>query len=570
MLDAVGSKLSPIVKPLKALVKEEAVLTTVMGRPAGMLDFVAEMAVMLGGNPDTPEKVKTVKKLIQVAIEIDSMYQSMKELTGDTDCFAFGYAFNFVRGSGFTKVGESDLAAAFPPGQGVYNTGDVIQNVVKSLKEACTEKARRIRSRRGLKEIAEKAKKLVQDLKDSKYFKVPLLENPALALGLFSGKTVDIVEFTSPRAEIGADFTISIPIWSPPKIDIIIGGGVSISAQIIMGFDTSGIVQAIAQKQPLLAFDGFYILTERKKEDGSYEKLYQVSVTGYIELGVQLSIVIAKASAVGRITVIIDIGLVDPLGIGNPDRGKLRISTIALAFAARGAAAFMDMFRIRLRIILTLTIKIEIWFFGWSTVWKWSKSITVFDEVFEPEPFLQLADITDDGTLYVRIDRANNFVGSLSTVDVTVAHVSGEGGAESISIAVKTSYAFAERSSRQTFVGVRRIVQSSSNTVGSKPVILTVRGVLSNHQLEGNPHQTNHDLVLDFVDENSGVGGELSLDGDYSELVGASTIKFKHFRDVQVLLGKHLLRPHIATNPRKHHLDCSALSITSAVSPLCC
>ena len=529
VLVSVSEKLSPIVKPMRQLTKTNDILTTIMDRPSSMLDFLVEMAAILGDNPEAAEKAKSVKKLIEVVIEIDDILLKIKELVGDTECFALGYLYNFDKG--FKKVDENELATTFPQQQGVQ---DLFRDVVKSLQDGCG-----VTRRRGRRGLAEKAKALKEKIMNSKYFKVPMLSNPGSALGLLSGKTVDIVEFTSPRAEIGVDFSITIPIWSPPKIDIIIGGGVSVSAQIIMGFDTSGIMQAIAQKKPLLAFDGFYILTERKKEDGSFEKIYQVTVTGYIEIGLQLSVFVARASASGRITAIIDIGLVDPLGIGNPDRGKLRISTIALAFAVRGLAAFMDLFRIRLRLILTLSVKVEVLaLIKYVTVWEYSKSFTLLDKTFEPEAFLQLAEITNDGALYIMVNRASGFAGSLDTVDITVAHVAGEGGAETISIAVDSSYEFAQRSSRQTFENVNKIIQSSSQTIASKPVSLTMRGVKSATELQGNPYQNNHNVVFDFTEETDGVGGDLVQDQGYTVLNGLpSTIKFKHFEDVKLLFG---------------------------------
>ena len=160
-------------------------------------------------------------------------------------------------------------------------------------------------------------------------------------MGLFSGKTVGIIEFTPPPAEFGTDFLVTIYPLPASPFYIEIGGGASIKAEIIMGYDSSGIQQAVAQKNALLALDGFYILTERKKEDGTYEKLYQVTVTAYLDLGIALNWGPLKIKVGGKIEVKIEVGLVDPLGIGNPDRGKLRISTIMLAFAAKGAAAFM-------------------------------------------------------------------------------------------------------------------------------------------------------------------------------------------------------------------------------------
>ena len=128
----------------------------------------------------------------------------------------------------------------------------------------------------------------------------------------------------------------------------------------------------------------------------------------------------------GRITVIIKVGIVDPLGIGNPNRGKLRISTLILAFIALGASAFEKLFRFKITITLTFYVRVEFWAFTWSTIWSWEKSITLFVFEFEPEPFLQLADIKPDGTLYVMVGRAKYFAGNWPSVTVTVAHVKGE------------------------------------------------------------------------------------------------------------------------------------------------
>ena len=229
VLDAVSSKLSPIVKPLKSLTKEQKVLTTIMGRPSSMLDFLVEMATMMGGDSGAAEKAKSVKKLIEVVVEIDDMIQQITTLAGDTECFALGYVYNFVRkpnGTGFQRVNQEDLAVVFPQQQGLQ---ELFQDVAQSLMDACAAQQRRSRRSRGRRatccgpgggvtcagvgvecSLGEKAKEVMEAIKNSKYFNVPLLKNPALALGLLAGKTLDIVEFTSPKAEFGVDFSMYV------------------------------------------------------------------------------------------------------------------------------------------------------------------------------------------------------------------------------------------------------------------------------------------------------------------------------------------------------------------------
>ena len=210
------------------------------------------------------------------------------------------------------------------------------------------------------------------------------------------------------------------------------------------------------------------------------------------------------------------------------------------AFIALGGEAFLKLFRVRVQIIFTLTVKIEIWILEWFTAWKWSHSITLYDETFEPEAFLQLAEIKSDGTLYVMIERASYFAGTFPSVDVTVAHVAGEAGAESVSIAVLTSYSFAGKSSRQTFENVAKVIQASANTVSSKDVTVTMVGVLSNAVLEGNTKKLNHKLFIDYRDDKSGVSGALSFAKGVTTLSGMSSpLAFsKTFNTVELLMGE--------------------------------
>ena len=500
ILDQIGGKLRPIVKPLKELVKEHAMLSKIMGRPAGILDFTAEMAGLMG-HPKASKKVATVKRLVKVVVEIDNMINLIAGLTGGGSCFQMGDVLSLAAAakrsktpssaaaSGAQKSGSPAVARAqkkpASSGFAAHNVGELggffnesikglLENVVYSLHERCGMVTRIRPGRRRARRRNPKKEKDSGAVKDKLkgMFRLPMLENPSSAMGLFTGKTVGIVEFTSPPVEFGVDFAVEIQIYTPPTIALEIGGGVSIAASIIMGYDSSGIQQAIAQKNPLLALDGFYILTERKNEDGTYEKLYQVTVTAYIDLGFSLSVPFVKIKVGGRITVIIDIGLVDPLGIGNPDRGKLRLSTILLAFAAKGAGAFFELFRFRIRIILKLYAQLIIGLgFLSTTIELFDVSITLFDKTFEPEPFLQLADVVN-GAMYIRTDRAANFVGGGSQVDVSVVHVSGEGGAETISVGVKSTYAFLPASScQQVFIGISKVFQIASHTVpGSKQV----------------------------------------------------------------------------------------------------
>ena len=172
-----------------------------------MVDFMVEMQELMSfpnSDPKIAKRAKTVKKIIEVAIEIDDMLTQIRELIGDTECFALGYVYNFAKrptGAGFDKVDQDELAAVFPQQPGVQ---DLFQDVVTSLQKQCTPPP----GGRTRRDLVDKARKMKERLMKSKYFRIPLLEKPALALGLLSGKTLDLVEFTSPKVEFGVDFTM--------------------------------------------------------------------------------------------------------------------------------------------------------------------------------------------------------------------------------------------------------------------------------------------------------------------------------------------------------------------------
>ena len=314
-LKEISDNLQPIIDPLRDLTKPVSILTRIQGKSSSILDFIA-------ANAPEPYRVKakSVVQLIKIVIALDDIIKMAS--AGDTgDCLVLAQSLQYNKLiKKFIPVSCSTLdplTTGYRLEEDDTLSRQLCTGFVAKAKENCAKapQARRARGFEGdhvvdganvarvrKKTTPKKSKASLAKDKMNKYkknFEIPLLQDPKKAMGLFSGKTVDLIIFNSPKAEFGADFELSINILAAPNIALVIGGGCSISASVIMGFDSYGIQQAIAQKNAALVFDSFYLLTEQQRDNGSWEKLWQVTVTGYIDLGVSLNLLVVKASAGG-------------------------------------------------------------------------------------------------------------------------------------------------------------------------------------------------------------------------------------------------------------------------------
>ncbi|MGH7139623.1 MAG: calcium-binding protein, partial [Pirellulales bacterium] len=143
----------------------------------------------------------------------------------------------------------------------------------------------------------------------------PFLSNPASLVGLLLGQNVNLMTFNMPSLDIGFHWSTGIPIF-PPFLNAEFGGGFNVHLQLGFGFDTEGFFTG----NPL---DGLYI----------DDTAPQVSLTGSLTVGAEVSLVIVTAGVDGGIFANINMQLNDP----NRD-GKVRLSEIE----QEGAACLFD------------------------------------------------------------------------------------------------------------------------------------------------------------------------------------------------------------------------------------
>ncbi len=154
---------------------------------------------------------------------------------------------------------------------------------------------------------------------------IPVLEDPTILFDLISGGDIALVEFDSGPLAIGFQFQKSFgPIYAPPPVMMVIGGGASVTLRIAAGFDTYGIRQAIETGDGAQVLDSLYF----KTIDANGKPIPVVQFTGYLEAGASVSIGILEVGVLGGIKLTVGFYWNDP----NND-GKFRLFEFSDAVA---------------------------------------------------------------------------------------------------------------------------------------------------------------------------------------------------------------------------------------------
>ena len=153
----------------------------------------------------------------------------------------------------------------------------------------------------------------------------PVIDDPTLLFDLISGGDIPLVEFDSGPLTLGFQFQKSFgPIYAPPPVMMVIGGGASVSMRIAAGFDTYGIRRAIETGEGAQVLDSLYF----KTVDKNGTPIPVVQFTGYLEAGASVSIGILEVGVVGGIKLTVGFYWNDP----NND-GKFRLFEFGAAVA---------------------------------------------------------------------------------------------------------------------------------------------------------------------------------------------------------------------------------------------
>lgn len=154
---------------------------------------------------------------------------------------------------------------------------------------------------------------------------IPVVEDPTLLFELISGGDIPLVEFDSGPLSLGFQFQKSFgPIYAPPPVMMVIGGGASVELRIAAGFDTYGIRKAIETGDGAQVLDSLYF----KTVDKAGKPIPVVKFTGYLEAGASVSLGILEVGVLGGIKLTVGFYWNDP----NND-GKFRLFEFAGAVA---------------------------------------------------------------------------------------------------------------------------------------------------------------------------------------------------------------------------------------------
>lgn len=177
---------------------------------------------------------------------------------------------------------------------------------------------------------------------------IPVIEDPTILFNLITGGDIPLVEFDSGPLSLGFQFQKSFgPIYAPPPVMMVIGGGASVELRIAAGFDTYGIRKAIETGDAAEVLDSLYF----KTIDKFGVPIPVVKFTGYLEAGASVSLGILEVGVVGGIKLTVGFYWNDP----NND-GKFRL----FEFAAAAAKNPICLFNVGGELSLYIKIFVEI------------------------------------------------------------------------------------------------------------------------------------------------------------------------------------------------------------------
>lgn len=193
ILEEVNNALEPIVDPLRPFLKNMPGISVVFGRDVTYLEFFIMMAQSSGGGGGKSKgTAQTVVKLVKAVDEVLQIISDIRSIDGgDNAELPIGGPTWRIEGGGLRELGESCT--------------DIDCKIAVKLRDTPEERRRR---RMAMDSQAAKTNRTIQA---SDLFKIPLLQNPAQAMGIFQGKTVDLIIFTSPKAEFTVSFYRCIP-----------------------------------------------------------------------------------------------------------------------------------------------------------------------------------------------------------------------------------------------------------------------------------------------------------------------------------------------------------------------
>ena len=338
LLENVNEYLKPI-RPVLDLMEKElpgiSDLSKMVGR--GPVTFIDAIRLFGRGG-------ETIARWLNIVRSIDSFIQESAETEGNI-FINFG-DFNFSQD--LRKAGEIELSSGSFSG-GVSSVDDSLNRLNGGTGTGT-----------GSTGAIDKLKGLFGKLRQIG-LDFPLLSNPANVLGLFTGKTVDLVTWKMPELKAELSFSQSFgPIIPPIPLFANIGGTLGVSANFSIGFDTRGI-------QTGNFLEGFYFGDRANVFTGT--DISEVTLYATFTAGASLSAGVAQAGVEGGIRANIGANWNDPNDDGKIYIDELLSTPIACVFDLSGSlSAFLRAYG---------RIGIDTFFAGFITLFE--ANITIVD-----------------------------------------------------------------------------------------------------------------------------------------------------------------------------------------------
>ena len=272
----------------------------------------------------------------------------------------------------------------------------------------------------------------------------PILEQPSTLINLLFGKPVTLVEITLPELTFSFTYMQEFPIIGP-----LVGtfeGGLGAKLDLRLGYDTQGITDFIASKNPAALLEGFFFDTHDK--DGN--PLPVAMLTAEVAVGAAIDLGLIKAGVEGGITATITFSWNDLNG-----DGKVRLDELKSNILANGGNP-LAVFDIdgEIDFFLKAYVTIELYITSFTLTFEFPKiTLFTFHVDFTRPSFL---GNENNGTLNLAIGPSskNRLQGDLSDTSETI-HVKGSGGGD---ILVWSDQFGRGEDNAQEFTGVTAIV----------------------------------------------------------------------------------------------------------------
>ena len=243
----------------------------------------------------------------------DRIVDMIESVDGDLNFGTFYLTQQFL-GDPNSEVGDDDTK---DPSSGQKKAAPEGNSSTKAAKKGPDQSGLDGRSTKGSKAGQKKSKKSgpagSRSSSESR-FRLPLLDDPASALGLLTGRPVDLFWYDLPDLDLQFEYSKSYPVFA--GLNAVIGGSITAQTNFDFGFDTSGFIEwqesEYDASQAWRIMKGFYLDDHGAENTPGDED--EVTLTAEIFAGLSLGIGgLVEAGVIGGIEAIIGFDLNDKL-----------------------------------------------------------------------------------------------------------------------------------------------------------------------------------------------------------------------------------------------------------------